>query len=171
MVRTLRASEMSATKNVLQPAFVRARATGSIPQPYPSALITAAHSDGIACRPNSSQFAAIAERLIVRKPPASAFAGPPAGAESAGKSGCKAVSVMALGLAVRALAVHAGRTSSLGALGKVGIARERGKSRYCRIELQLDSSGRPMALFADDDLGLAMHFIRFGQPFRELVAV
>src|SRR5262245_12468700 len=165
---------MSATKNVLQPAFVRVRATGSIPQPYPSALMTAAHSDGIACRPNSSQFAAIAERLIVRIPLASTFAGPEstsaAEAESAAKSGCKAVSVMPLGLAVRALAVYAGRTSSLGALGKVGVARERGKSRYCRIELQLDSSGRPMALFADDDLGLAVHFIRFGQPFRELVA-
>src|SRR5262245_40511579 len=130
---------MSATKNVLQPTFARARATGSIPQPYPSALITAAHSDGIACRPNSSQFAAIAERLVVRRPPAATFAGPestsPVEAESAGKSGRKAVSVIPLGLAVRALAVHASRASPLGALREVGVARERGKSRYCRIEL------------------------------------
>ena len=116
--------------------------------------------------PHNSRF-----RRIDRELACGARHGAIAEAESAGKSGCKAVSVMALGLAVRTLAVHAGRTSSLGALGKVGFARERGKSRYCRIELQLDSSGRPMTLLADDDLGLSVHFICFGQPFRELVAV
>jgi hypothetical protein len=76
-----------------------------------------------------------------------------------------------LGLAARVPAVHAGLASALSTLGEISIARERGKSRYCGIELQLDSSGRPMTLLADDDLGLSVYFICFGQPFRKLVAV
>src|SRR6266481_8521819 len=72
--RAARASSTVATKNVLQPAAASARATGSTPQPYASALITPAHSAGTAAFSSLRQFATRASRSTVRTPVAVASA-------------------------------------------------------------------------------------------------
>src|SRR5713101_606811 len=72
--RAARASSTVATKNVLQPAAASARATGSTPQPYASALITAAHSAGTAAFSSLRQFATMALRSTVSTPVAAASA-------------------------------------------------------------------------------------------------
>src|SRR6266852_2837831 len=72
--RAARASSTVATKNVLQPAAASARATGSTPQPYASALITAAHSAGTAAFSSLRQFATMASRSTVSTPVAAASA-------------------------------------------------------------------------------------------------
>src|SRR6266446_5334661 len=72
--RAARASSTVATKNVLQPAAASARATGSTPQPYASALITAAHSAGTAAFSSLRQFATMASRSTVSTPVADASA-------------------------------------------------------------------------------------------------
>ena len=41
-----------------------------------------------------------------------------------------------------------------------------GKARDSGLELQFDGSGWTMALLADDDLGLALHPLAFGQGTR-----
>ena len=48
---------------------------------------------------------------------------------------------------------------------------EIGEARYCGVELQFDGAGRAVALFADDDLRLALHAFTFGQPFGEFFPV
>src|ERR1035438_7272328 len=74
--RTHLASARLETKKVLQPDLVNAEATMSMPQPYASARITAAHSATVR-RASALQFSAIADKLIFRTPPDSASGGPP----------------------------------------------------------------------------------------------
>src|SRR5262249_50947963 len=153
------------------PAPANACATGSMPQPYPSALMTAAHSDGVARRPRSCQLATIAARLTVKMPPVcSDSMRRPAGMASAGKSDCRAVSAldMMLGLAARSPPVHAG---SYLTFRQTACTGQRGEPGYCGIELQFDGSGGSMALLANNDFSLAMHFVCFCQPLRELFAI
>src|SRR6478672_4563016 len=69
--RSRRASARCATKNVSQPAAASAMATGSSPQPYASALTTAAQSAGAAWLPSVRQFATMAPQSMVSVAPAS----------------------------------------------------------------------------------------------------
>src|SRR5262245_10202182 len=70
--RSRRASARCATKNVLQPAAAKADATGSTPQPYASALTTAAQSAGAERLASVRQFCTTAVQSIVRRAPTSA---------------------------------------------------------------------------------------------------
>src|SRR5689334_15624477 len=117
----------------------------------------------------------MAERLMVRMPPASGLAAPDftswGGAVSAEKSDCRAVSVMPLGFSrPRAGSPWRGADAS-GALREVLATRERREARHCGVELQFYRSSRPMPLFADNNFGFAMDLIGLRQPFRELVTV
>src|SRR6185295_1359612 len=139
--------------------------------------MTAAHSDGIARRPSSNQLATIAPRSIVRIPPVSGTSESAlrsAGASDTSRSRAVLASAIRRGLAARRPPVH-GTSGHLGgclhALRQTGLARERGEACYRCVELQFDSTCRPMALLADDDFGFAMHFVGLRQPFREFFAI
>src|SRR6202011_3257869 len=73
--RTRLASARSETKKVLQPDLANVAVIGPMPQPQASALTTAAHS--LSARLTSAcQLNAMAVKLILRIPPASASGGP-----------------------------------------------------------------------------------------------
>src|SRR5262249_14455184 len=75
------------------------------------------------------------------------------------------------GLAAWAAAVHEGGRWLLRSLRQPVFSRERGETGDRRIELQFDSAGGPVTLFADDDFRLAVHLVGVRQPFREFFPV
>src|SRR5258705_12522145 len=87
IARTQRPSATSATKKVLQPALDSRRVTGSMPQPYASALTPAAHSTGTVVLASFFQLASMDTSSMERAPPTAAGAVAAGGTFARPKSG------------------------------------------------------------------------------------
>src|SRR3954462_499119 len=145
--------------------------------------MTAAHSTGTVVLASILQLASMAARSMVRRPPASVGSVASAAALAVRRSGSWTVMIETYGGAVPARLVLAssqerqphvvavgagGRGASRGAGSRAPalrshwfrhliVAREVIEARDGRVELDIDGTGRAVALLADDDLGLAVH--------------
>src|SRR5262249_5220826 len=144
-VRARRPSPRSATKKVLQPALYSLPVIRPGPQPYPSALTTAAQSTGRVMPASFLQLLSTAARSIVSTPPASA------GVTEVVSRGADSITVISGSIAIRYVA------------GQIVEAGDAG------VELEVHGAGWAMALFADDDLRLAVNGGHFGLPLDVLV--
>src|SRR5713101_3517785 len=166
--RAARASSTVATKNVLQPAAASARATGSTPQPYASALITAAHSAGTAAFSSLRQFATMASRSTVSTPVAVASAAAWfASGERMVLAGIDFASetMFMPHFTRRSGAVQPGNRGLIGSLRQMAVMRQIAEPRQAGLELQFDGAGGAVPLLADDDFGLAVHQRHVQLPF------
>src|SRR5713101_3939439 len=158
--RAARASSTVATKNVLQPAAASARATGSTPQPYASALITAAHSAGTAAFSSLRQFATMALRSTVSTPVAAASA---AAWFASGER--MVLAGIDFGSETRFMprlyaAEQGGQPCNRGLIGslrQLAVMGQVAEPRQAGLELQFDGAGGAVPLLADNDFGLAVH--------------
>src|SRR5262249_1589291 len=116
--RTRRPSATSATKKVLHPALDSVRVTGSRPQPYALALTTAAHSTGTVMLASVFQWASMAARSMLRRPPASVGSEGAGGTSAGRRSGSWTVIIQGYGEARRGRLVQT--SEAISALGNRG---------------------------------------------------
>src|SRR5262245_57747653 len=119
----------------------------------------------------------MAARSMVRTPPASVGSEASGGTSTGRRSGSWTVITRVYGEARRGRLVRARKAMSTlwRALGNRGcgrlnpfrhliVAREVVEASDCRVELQLNSPGRAVALFRNDDFGLALMLIALCLP-------